>query len=158
MNSIYFEIESEPKGQARGRFVSVNGKHWVYSPKNDFKKDVTRYFIENIHKINSNGLKMPYNGGIGVKIVYYMKRPKSMRKIEFWHIKRPDLDNIEKAFLDGINDSKSIWVDDSQVCWVVKKKIYSQDGFIGVKGKIYFIGNKDGQRKSLGKENGQDSE
>ena len=42
---------------------------------------------------------------------------------EFYHTKRPDLDNLEKAVMDALTKAKW-WEDDSQVCVKITKKRY----------------------------------
>lgn len=65
-------------------------------------------------------------GPIEMQLVFIFPRSKSqhwknkpMHRIE--HTKKPDLDNLEKAILDALNGVA--WVDDSQVCRVLKEKV-----------------------------------
>lgn len=41
---------------------------------------------------------------------------------KLWHVGRPDIDNIVKIAMDGLNEV--IWKDDSQICWLVARKFY----------------------------------
>jgi Holliday junction resolvase RusA-like endonuclease len=43
------------------------------------------------------------------------------------HTQKPDIDNIEKAILDGLNDSEC-WPDDAVVWQVFKEKVWGQQG------------------------------
>jgi len=45
-------------------------------------------------------------------------------------ITKPDLDNVEKALLDGMN--KIVYADDKQVCVLHKKKIYAEDAGVEI--------------------------
>lgn len=42
-----------------------------------------------------------------------------------WHISRPDLDNIVKAILDGLNGT--VFSDDAAVCQLVASKEYGEE-------------------------------
>ena len=60
-----------------------------------------------------------------VDIVFYMQRPKASKyKNLKWHTTRPDCDNMEKPLLDICKSI--VFKDDSIVCSVSKKKVYSE--------------------------------
>lgn len=159
MTYIELIVEAKPQGQARPRVVSKGGRTWAFSPKNDFRTAIKNEILKNANKINSNGVKMPYNGAIGLFGIFYIKRPKSALKTQFLDIKKPDLDNLEKALMDAISDSGIVWKDDSQVCVKGFIKGYS-DTFQGVIFQIVFIGDNDENgleqiRAFLGSKDGQ---
>jgi Holliday junction resolvase RusA-like endonuclease len=60
----------------------------------------------------------PFNGPVALMLAFFLKRPKSRRK-ENYVVTTPDLDNLEKAFLDGLNEVA--YMDDKQV--VVKNAV-----------------------------------
>lgn len=74
----------------------------------------------------------PMNGPVNLLFVAYMPIPASISKKarqamlceETPHIKKPDLDNLEKQLLDCMTRMR-FWDDDRQVFCVVKKKVYS---------------------------------
>ena len=74
-------------------------------------------------------IKAPIDGPVAVTFKFNMPIPKSypdkLRKgmVEQWHIKKPDLDNLEKFLLDAMNETA--YHDDCQVCMVLKEKVYS---------------------------------
>ncbi len=43
---------------------------------------------------------------------------------KLWHVGRPDIDNVIKIAMDGLNDV--VWKDDAQICWLVAKKFYGE--------------------------------
>jgi Holliday junction resolvase RusA-like endonuclease len=45
---------------------------------------------------------VPFNGPVAVSLAFFLKRPKSRRKDNFVET-TPDIDNLEKAVLDGLN-------------------------------------------------------
>lgn len=55
--------------------------------------------------------------------VSFPKWKKALAAIgQLWHVGRPDIDNVIKIAMDGLNDV--IWKDDAQICWLVAKKFY----------------------------------
>jgi len=71
----------------------------------------------------------PLEGAIKLDVIFYMKIPTSLSKRRRevldgqWHISRPDTDNYLKLLLDSIQGYA--FNDDSQVCHIDAKKIYS---------------------------------
>lgn len=69
-------------------------------------------------------------GAIKLEVTFYMPIPKSLSKIKQekllgqYHIKRPDTDNLLKSIKDSLNEK--YYKDDSQICEVVARKIYSK--------------------------------
>jgi Holliday junction resolvase RusA-like endonuclease len=59
-----------------------------------------------------------------VKVRFLFTRPKSMPKKRSLHTKRPDLDKLVRAVLDGITDV--LIPDDSQVIAISARKLYCQ--------------------------------
>ena len=86
-----------------------------YQPKRvtDFKKTVALHAKQAARDGGWDGS----SGPLGLTLLFRFRCPKSAKKDERsrtrWHIKRPDLDNIEKAVTDGL---ACLMVDDSQVC------------------------------------------
>lgn len=60
-------------------------------------------------------------GAVKLDLVFVFKKAKSCKKD--YHTQRPDLDNLEKAILDGLN--KVAFVDDCQVVELNSKKVFS---------------------------------
>ena len=107
-----------PKGSRRhfvksGKVVSVDA-----NPKTrPWEMDVAWVTREKM-----NG-KSPLHGPIGVRVAFQMPRLKSTPKAARWHTKKPDIDKLERALLDGLKLGGA-YVDDSQVCRVDKCKRY----------------------------------
>jgi Holliday junction resolvase RusA-like endonuclease len=59
---------------------------------------------------------------IKVDIEIFLPRPRTVTRN--YHTVKPDLDKQIRAILDGITDTKAIWVDDSQVIDIRAKKHY----------------------------------
>jgi crossover junction endodeoxyribonuclease RusA len=61
---------------------------------------------------------------VAVEIDFYMPRPKSTPKRTLWPAKRPDVDKLARAVLDGLTDGGA-WVDDGQVVRLRVEKHYA---------------------------------
>ena len=75
--------------------------------------------------------KMPffYTEALDLEVVFYMPIPESFSKKKrvaldgAYHVKRPDTDNLLKAFKDALNGT--LYRDDSQISSLYAKKLYS---------------------------------
>lgn len=119
-----FFVMGLPKPQSRPR-AFVRGKHAaVYSPVTAWRNDVKYAAAQ----------QCPVYGAIRVTIDYYFKRPKShygtgknsnelKKSAPVFMTKRPDLDNLNKAVLDAMQDGGLI-SDDSSVVELCSYKTY----------------------------------
>jgi len=130
--SIEFVIPGEPKGKGRARSriaKARDGRQFVthYTPK-----DTVEY--ENLVRMAAHEAmagEAPTSFPCSVQIFVFCSVPASWSKKrralalagEILPTGKPDLDNIEKAVLDGMN--KIVFRDDSVVCDVVKRKRYT---------------------------------
>ncbi len=109
---VSFTVVGDPVPKARARTVRKGGRTWSFTPKKVaawekvVKAEASRHFPE------------PFNGPVALSLAFFMKRPKS-RKKDNYVMTTPDLDNLEKAFLDGLNEVA--YMDDKQV--VVKSAV-----------------------------------
>jgi Holliday junction resolvase RusA-like endonuclease len=73
----------------------------------------------------------PIDGGVSVEFMFHMPIPKSTTKKRKWemehgeahHLKKPDIDNLEKFMLDCMNGI--VWNDDRQIVKLVSRKQYN---------------------------------
>lgn len=114
MSKNYIKIIGEPVGKARPRFTR-SGR--VYTPKatKDYEKKVAQAW-----KINGYGKT---DKAVSVEIAVYCSRPKSAKR-RFPTVK-PDVDNIAKIILDGLNGVA--YEDDKQVVSLSIDKVYAID-------------------------------
>jgi Holliday junction resolvase RusA-like endonuclease len=125
MKSFEFEVEAEPKGKARPRFVRRGNFVQTYTPKktHDYEKLIAKSFTD------QGGTLFDYPF-LEVDIEAYFPIPKSTSKakkselLTSWHNKKPDTDNVAKAILDGLNGIA--WADDKQVVSLKVKKYYGR--------------------------------
>ncbi len=70
------------------------------------------------------GAHGPYSGPLRVVLDFHMLRPKSLKGLHP-HIKKPDVDNLAKSVLDGMN--KIVYDDDSQIIVLLTSKEYAME-------------------------------
>lgn len=122
-----FEISTPPKGKGRPRF----GKGKVYTPKR------TADFERHVGLVARSKIRQPLTGAIRMELVFTFKTPKSWTKkktaANLWrpHTQKPDLDNLEKAILDALNEIA--FEDDCQVAEVTKRKLWGNTDKITVR-------------------------
>ena len=109
---VSFTVVGDPVPKARARTVRKGGRTWSFTPKKvaAWEKVVKEEAGKHFDK--------PFNGPVALSLAFFMNRPKS-RKKDNYVMTTPDLDNLEKAFLDGLNEIA--YEDDKQV--VVKNAV-----------------------------------
>jgi len=131
--SVEFVVPGEPKGKGRARSRIAKGKGGAqfvthYTPKNTVE-------YENLVRMAAHEAmagEAPTSFPVAVTIRVFCSVPASWSKKkraralagEVLPTGKPDLDNIEKSVLDGMN--KITFRDDSVVCAVIKRKRYSE--------------------------------
>lgn len=127
-----FCIPGEPKGKGRARSRIAKGKGGAQFVAHYTPKETVEY--ENLVRLAAHDAMRgtaPTSFPCRVKIIAYCSIPASWSKKkqakalagEVFPTGKPDLDNIEKSVLDGMN--KIVFRDDSVVCDVSKAKRYS---------------------------------
>lgn len=106
------EINTRPIPKQRPRL----SKFAVYTPKKtaDYEKLIA---FEWKRRYKNLILK----GAVKLDLLFCFKKAKSCKKD--YHTQRPDVDNLEKAILDGLN--KTAFVDDCQVVEMKSQKVFS---------------------------------
>lgn len=113
------------KQRARATWTNQGMRH--YTP------DATREWEETVAIMGRNAMagREPMAGALEVHLQFLLPIPASWPKWKrdladgaaVGHTIKPDLDNLEKAVMDGLNGIA--WVDDAQVVKVIKAKHYS---------------------------------
>ena len=120
---VHFIVEGAPIVKARPRFTSINGRVRAYTPKksvnyeNLVKSEAQKYLTE------------PIEGPVGLYIHFYLPRPKRLiwktkEMPSIFTDKRPDIDNLAKAVIDGLNNVA--FKDDGQIAMLHIQKKYSE--------------------------------
>ena len=124
---VCFDIEANPVPKGRPRFRRTKTFITTYTPKKtlDFE-DIVRQDSK-----KSMGTMEPLETPISVYLYFRLPIPQSYSKKRTEaclsgserHIKRPDLDNLAKSVLDGMNGV--VFKDDSQITSLHCTKVYS---------------------------------
>jgi len=105
----------------RVRFFPV-----AYVP--EYEKKIEETVLEEAKR---QGLNFPLDEPLGVEATFWFDKPKSEQRKKtlyqrMWKYTKPDLDNITKSTMDGIENA--ILVNDSRVCLTFLRKIYNAHG------------------------------
>ena len=129
---IHFQVEGDPKGKGRPRFSTFGKFTRVYTDKQttDYEAVIKSYAA---HAMGSSD---PLETAVSVFLYVRLPVPQSYSKKRTEAClsglekpcKKPDIDNIAKTYLDGMNGV--IFKDDTQVIDLHVKKVYS--AFAGV--------------------------
>lgn len=144
MKRLVFKIPGEPVGKGRPKFSTRGGFVQTYTPERtrDYEKLVRDCFI-----IQCGEACLGYfepQEPVFLTVVAYFQAPKNASKAKraameadaLRPTKRPDLDNLVKCILDGVQ--KVAMHDDSQVVGITASKHYSDDPHV-----IVVLSNED---------------
>lgn len=134
MKEVSMTLPFEPTPKGRPRFsVRYNHVQTHTPPKTKaFESQISFYYR------SEGGIKFEKGIPLRVSITFMMPIPKSASKkakIDMQadikkHTVKPDLDNLTKAVLDGLNEVA--WNDDAQIVELHVKKLYSGKPFIQI--------------------------
>jgi Holliday junction resolvase RusA-like endonuclease len=111
-------VYGKPVGKARPRFGrSRTGKAVAYTP---FKTKKYEQEVKTLAQVAMFGKSM-LEGPVRVTVAAYF----SHKTKTGYHTSRPDLDNIIKAILDGLNGI--VFHDDAAVAEIIASKKYGED-------------------------------
>lgn len=120
--SVTFTIPGKPWAKQRPRFSRRNGR--AFTPKE------TVSFEQTVAVIAAQHFPEPLEGPVVLTIRAVFEPPQSWSKkkrealLYGPHTQRPDLDNIEKAILDGLN--RVAFADDGQVYETSTRKTWGE--------------------------------
>ena len=119
---IFLKIPGNPISKARPRFGKDGQVHDCQSKE---KKICTNLVVSQLDKYRD---VLPLQGAVSITATFYKIRPPKRPKknaLENHELdtQKPDLDNYLKFYLDILN--KIAYLDDSQVCEILCKKLYS---------------------------------
>ena len=134
MMQIMFTVYGEPVAKGRPRFAKRGNYIQTYTPvKTKTYEDEVRLLAT-----KAKGSGSPLEGSVSVFIYISFSVPQSYSKRkreaclsgEEKHTKKPDLDNVAKAIIDGMNGV--IFKDDSQITSLHVTKVYGEVGKVEV--------------------------
>lgn len=120
MRTVRFFVEGEPRGKGRPRFMR-SGHTYTDDKTREYERQVRHAALEVI------GLDT-FEGPVSVEIRAFMGVPKSASKTKAGEMimgflkptKKPDIDNIVKIVMDGMNGI--VYEDDAQVTSLTVRK------------------------------------
>ena len=131
---VMYTVYGEPQGKGRPRFARRGAFTHAYTPeKTKTYEDEIRYMAR-----CAMGASPPLETPVTVAIYIRMEIPKSFSKQKrkdalagiIKPMKKPDLDNVSKCFLDAMNGH--VYLDDKQVVNLHVTKVYSEIGAVEV--------------------------
>lgn len=134
MSRIAFTIPGEPRGKGRPRAsLTPKGVRLYTDAKTASYEGLVAYSAK-----QALGARAPPVGPVVVTVLVRLAPPASTSKkareaMLAGHLhpcKKPDLDNVLKAVLDGCNTVA--FADDAQVCWVNAGKVYAATAGVDV--------------------------
>lgn len=111
---VHIQIFTKPIPKARARFNTRSGR--AYTPR------TTQDYESHIKNEARKHFKVPLEGAIEMRLIFNFVKAKSSKKV--LHTQRPDLDNLCKAIMDGLN--KIAFIDDCQVVYLVCSKKFAE--------------------------------
>ena len=123
MQRVHFYITGKPVPKSRARVVTKGKRRFAFTPKK-VKDWETVVKTEAMKHFDS-----PFDWPVALSLTFYMPRPKS-RRLDYWVSTTPDIDNLEKAILDGLNGIA--YTDDRLVVMKNASKRYVLSGEPGV--------------------------
>ena len=130
-----FEVEGKIVGKERPRVNMYSGNVYTPTKTKDYETLIQQAFLIKYRK------QPRIEGRLSVSIIAFFKIPTSIKKSDrelmindvISPTKKPDVDNIAKVVLDGLNNF--VFKDDNQVSKIFVEKKYTDDTekiFIGV--------------------------
>ena len=131
---ICFEVPGQPRGKGRPRFARRGNFVKTYTDaKTVGYEDQVRIYARQAMG-NSEPLKTALEAFIYVRLPvpqsYSKKRTEACLSGLERPCKKPDLDNIVKSYMDGMNGI--VYVDDSQVVEIHTTKVYAETAGVDV--------------------------
>ena len=127
MMQIHFQVEGDPKGKGRPRFSRAGKFTRVYTDKQTLDYEAQIKFFAAEAMGSTDPLETPVSVFLYIRHAvpqsYSKKRTEACLSGLEQPCKKPDIDNIAKTYLDGMNGV--IFKDDTQVIDLHVKKVYS---------------------------------
>jgi Holliday junction resolvase RusA-like endonuclease len=124
---VSFCVPGLPIAKGRARMSTRGGFVRSYTPAKTrkYEAQVSSYAAEAMGRepFFDGPVEVEIQAGMMIPQSWSKKKRESAQQLITWPVSRPDLDNIIKAALDGINEV--VFADDSQVVKLYGSKFYS---------------------------------
>ena len=118
MRTKTFIITGQPVPLARARCSRWRGV--VYDSQKQHKLIIGLQLMEQANNME------PFLRATELDITFFMKPPQKRKESGGWCITRPDLDNLEKMYLDVLTDCR-VLQDDAIIAKIIARKIYDDE-------------------------------
>lgn len=115
---VSFKVYGKPQGKARPRFTK-SGRVYTPNKTKEYENSIRKAYISAAGTMKATSFVTDKAVKITIQACY--KKPKSSRR-DYPTVK-PDLDNVVKAVLDGLNGAA--FMDDKQVVSIEARKKYA---------------------------------
>ena len=116
---ISFFVAGDPVGKARARVT----RHGTYTPKKTVDAERGIAWAGKKALAGQPRIEGPVKLMVTARFPYPQSWPKKRRDAAFWHMTKPDWDNLGKIVSDALNGV--LWKDDCQVASVTVNKHYT---------------------------------
>jgi len=131
---VMYTVYGEPQGKGRPRFARRGAFTHAYTPEKTKTYEDEIRFMARV----AMGASPPLETPVTVAIYIRMEIPKSFSKQKrkdalegiIKPMKKPDLDNVSKCYLDAMNEI--VYLDDKQVVNLHVTKVYSEIGAVEI--------------------------
>ena len=134
MLQIDFTVPGQPRGKGRPRFARRGNFVTTYTDAatTTYEDQIRFYALRAMggYKPLTMALEAFIHVRLPVPQSYSKKRTEACLSGSEWPCKKPDLDNIVKSYMDGMNGI--VYVDDSQVVEIHTTKVYAETGGVDV--------------------------
>lgn len=134
MLQIDFTVPGQPRGKGRPRFARRGNFVTTYTDAatTTYEDQIRFYALRAMggYKPLTMALEAFIHVRLPVPQSYSKKRTEACLSGSEWPCKKPDLDNIVKSYMDGMNGI--VYGDDSQVVEIHTTKVYAETGGVDV--------------------------
>ena len=134
MLQIDFTVPGQPRGKGRPRFARRGNFVTTYTDAatTTYEDQIRFYALRAMggYKPLTMAIEAFIHVRLPVPQSYSKKRTEACLSGSEWPCKKPDLDNIVKSYMDGMNGI--VYGDDSQVVEIHTTKVYAETGGVDV--------------------------
>jgi Holliday junction resolvase RusA-like endonuclease len=130
---LSFFVSGKPVPKGRPRFRNVGSYVQTYTPKNtvDWEREIGEQVGVSLARLRSRGalegIELPIAGRVMLNLRFNLAKPKSAPKKLRFQLKKPDLDNLDKALIDALSNIALI-KDDNIVTDITTCKRFASEG------------------------------
>ena len=134
--SLKIILNAKPIAKQRPRFSKFGGVYDCQKKEQWNTKQQIKKQIESEYEMNKDDVLVKEGVPLKMNIVFKTSMPKSFSKKKKKELdgkpdlRRPDLDNYEKFYMDVMNNL--VYKDDSQICKIISEKVYAVESSVEI--------------------------